>query len=150
MRTHAGILSLVMVLGATACNDADNKSMSTITDGENTIVVDDKSVVVVNEEAIARRGARMDGMTACIRLGNADTWKHLSLTTDQIRWMEQLQGRMLARNEKAAASVDKEPAVPTSYTFNTSERRKLAEILTDEQLDEWTAMCPDHVVVSAR
>lgn len=147
MRTYIANISLVLVLGATGCADADNKSTTTLRDGASTSVVDNKTVVMENEAAIVRRGARMDGMATCIRLGNAETWKQLSLTTDQIRWMEDLQVRMVARNEQATASVDKDAGVTTAYTFSTAERRKLAEILTDDQLEQWTALCPDQAAV---
>ncbi|MBK9175733.1 MAG: hypothetical protein IPM46_05220 [Flavobacteriales bacterium] len=147
MRTHVWILSVMVVLGATACGDAENKSTPNVHDGVSATVVDDRTVVV-DEAAIARRSTRIDGMASCIRLGNADTWKELSLTTDQIRWMEELQGRMVARNEKTTASVDKDHGETAPYTFSAAERRKLAEILTDDQLEQWTAMCPDQAAVS--
>lgn len=150
MKTLVHILSMALLLGATACGNSDNKATTTISDKTTTAVVDDKTVVVTNEEAIVRRSARMDDMTSCIRVSDADTWKKLSLTTDQIRWMEQLQGRMTARNEQASASVNKDANETSTYTFSNYERRRFAEILTDEQLDEWMGMCPDHGVVATK
>ncbi len=150
MKTLVHILSVALVVGATACGNSDNKTTTTEGDNTTTTVVDGKTVVVTNEEAIVRRSAQMDGMATCIRVGNADTWKQLSLTTDQIRWMEQLQGRMTARNEKASASVNKDVDETSTYTFSNYERRRLAEILTDEQMTEWMGMCPDHGVVATK
>lgn len=139
MRTHVWILSLV-VLGA-ACNNADDEAITNMSEATTATLVDDKTGMA-GEAAIVRRSARMDARAACIRNGDADTWKQLSLTTDQIRWIEQLQTRMNVRNERASETV-KEPGVAYTYTFSTAERRMLAEILTDEQMVEWTAMCPD-------
>lgn len=141
---------MALVLGATACGNSDNKATTTVGDNATTVVVDDKTVVVANEEAIVRRSARMDDMASCIRVSDADTWRKLSLTTDQIRWMEQLQGRMTARNEKASAAVNKDENETSTYTFSNYERRRFAEILTDEQLDEWMGMCPDQLTVATK
>ncbi len=149
MRTHIGILSLVVVLGATACGNADDKGTSTVSN-DSTAMVDEKTVVAMNQEAIARRSVRVDGMVTCILEGNADTWKHLSLTTDQIRWMEDFRARSLARNKKASAAVNKNSGETSTYTFSAAESRKLAQILTDEQLDQWTSICPQNVTVSAK
>ncbi|MBP7408920.1 MAG: hypothetical protein KA941_09190 [Flavobacteriales bacterium] len=149
MNLNVLIPSLVLMVGITACGNADNKDTTTDNANNATTMVDGKSVVVVNDEAIVRRSTQMDGMANCIRVGTADTWKQLSLTSDQIRWMEELQGRMRTRNEQASASVNKDVNETTTYTFSSSDRRKLAEILTDEQMTEWMAMCPHHGVVVA-
>lgn len=139
---------MAVMLGASACGDADNEPATTVYDGASATSSVDSTALLQHEAALARRGARMDEMTACIRGGDAATWKQLSLTTDQIRWMEELQGRMGARNGKAVAKADREDGPATRYTFSTAERRKLAEILTDDQLEQWTAMCPDQVAAS--
>ncbi|MEO8589137.1 MAG: hypothetical protein ABI432_07210 [Flavobacteriales bacterium] len=140
MKTLSQILSLTVVLGISACGTADNTA--SINDNMDTLSVVKVDELAHNEEAVLRRTARVAPLGGCLRSGNVDTWKSLSLTTDQIRWVEELQGQMKNRNDNATASVDKEAGDPSLYTFNAAERRRLAEILTDEQLEKWMDLCP--------
>lgn len=151
MRTHIAILSLGLLLGATSCSDTNDKDTIILqaADG-NMVETDAKTAVVPNDEAIERRAAQMDDMVTCVRASNADTWRKLSLTTDQIRWMEQLQLRMLARNQRTVAVDNKDASDHSTFTFSPTERRRLAEILTDEQLEQWKELCADELTTSAR
>ena len=132
---------MVLLLGSAACGSHDTEATE-FNDNTSAVSAAKTDAPLQDEEAIVRRSAQVDPLAGCFRQANAETWRELSLTTDQIRWVEQLQLRMQARNENASASVNKEVNEPTQNNFNTEERRRLAEILTDEQLEKWMEMCP--------
>lgn len=140
MRTLVQIFSVLLLLGTAACGNADNDA-AVVNDNTAGVTAGKTDVPLQDEQAIARRSTRVDPIANCIRQADAETWQQLSMTTDQIRWVEELQGRMRQRNEDVSASVNKEVSEPARYTFNTEERRRLAEILTDEQLEKWMEMC---------
>lgn len=134
----------ILALGfITACGH-QQEAPASMNDNVNTISEAKADSVALNEEAILRRSARADYVASCFRQGNAETWASLSMTTDQIRWVEQLQGRVNMRNDNATASVNKDAGAPVLYTFDDGERRRLAQILTDDQMERWIEQCPGH------
>lgn len=129
-------IPLCLLLATAACTSDDPMSAARA-DGSEPMAQRD------SDEAIRLRSVRMDERTSCVLKADSATWKTLSLTTDQIRWMEDLRLRMRVQDRNTVTRGDTQYV---SYTLSDGERRRMAEILTDDQLEQWIAMCPGEPV----